>query len=81
MTDLDSWHLFETEAPDTFASMYQFWVRKPAARSGRTTAAPQQSALAQASGRDCRRRGLVRLLSRSQSRAARCAAAISASDI
>jgi hypothetical protein len=26
--DLDRWHVFETEAPDTFAGMYQFWVRK-----------------------------------------------------
>ncbi len=28
-TDLDRWHAFETEAPETFARMYQFWVRKP----------------------------------------------------
>jgi tetratricopeptide (TPR) repeat protein/SAM-dependent methyltransferase len=28
-TDLDRWHAFETQAPDTFARMYQFWVRKP----------------------------------------------------
>jgi 2-polyprenyl-3-methyl-5-hydroxy-6-metoxy-1,4-benzoquinol methylase len=27
--DLDCWHLFETEAPDTFIGMYQFLVRKP----------------------------------------------------
>jgi 2-polyprenyl-3-methyl-5-hydroxy-6-metoxy-1,4-benzoquinol methylase len=27
--DLDCWHAFETEAPDTFAGMYQFSVRKP----------------------------------------------------
>jgi len=27
-TDLDAWHMFETENPDTFASMYQFWIRK-----------------------------------------------------
>jgi SAM-dependent methyltransferase len=26
--DLDRWHAFETERPDTFASMYQFWVQK-----------------------------------------------------
>jgi SAM-dependent methyltransferase/tetratricopeptide (TPR) repeat protein len=26
--DLDRWHVFETEVPDTFAGMYQFWVRK-----------------------------------------------------
>lgn len=29
--DLDRWHTFETEAPDTFAGMYQFSVGKPAA--------------------------------------------------
>jgi 2-polyprenyl-3-methyl-5-hydroxy-6-metoxy-1,4-benzoquinol methylase len=28
---LDWWHTFETEAPDTFAGMYQFSVRKPGA--------------------------------------------------
>jgi hypothetical protein len=27
--DLDAWHAFENEHPDTFARMYQFWVRKP----------------------------------------------------
>ena len=27
--DLESWHHFETEAPGTFAGMYQFWLRKP----------------------------------------------------
>ena len=27
MTNLASWHLFETENPATFAGMYQFWVR------------------------------------------------------
>jgi SAM-dependent methyltransferase len=26
--DLDRWHAFETERPDTFAGMYQFWVQK-----------------------------------------------------
>lgn len=26
---LTDWHAFETEHPNTFASMYQFWVRKP----------------------------------------------------
>jgi tetratricopeptide (TPR) repeat protein/SAM-dependent methyltransferase len=31
LTDLDRWHAFETEAPDTFVNMYLFWVRKPAA--------------------------------------------------
>jgi SAM-dependent methyltransferase len=30
VTDLDRWHVFETEAPATFAAMYQFSVRKPA---------------------------------------------------
>jgi SAM-dependent methyltransferase len=28
MTDLDRWHALETRYPDTFASMYQFWVQK-----------------------------------------------------
>jgi tetratricopeptide (TPR) repeat protein/SAM-dependent methyltransferase len=28
-TDLDCWNRFETDNPDTFAAMYQFWVRKP----------------------------------------------------
>jgi SAM-dependent methyltransferase/tetratricopeptide (TPR) repeat protein len=37
MTDLDRWHAFETEAPDTFGGMYVFWVRKPAARPEQTT--------------------------------------------
>jgi tetratricopeptide (TPR) repeat protein/SAM-dependent methyltransferase len=31
--DLDRWHDFESEYPDTFASMYRFWVHKPGARS------------------------------------------------
>jgi hypothetical protein len=31
MVDLDRWHAFETAAPATFAKMYQFFVRKPAA--------------------------------------------------
>lgn len=30
MTNLDHWDTFETEAPDTFAGMYLFSVRKPA---------------------------------------------------
>lgn len=29
MVDLPLWHIFETENPATFVSMYQFWVRKP----------------------------------------------------
>jgi SAM-dependent methyltransferase len=29
MTDLASWHAFETENPRTFAAMYQFWIQKP----------------------------------------------------
>jgi hypothetical protein len=37
MTDLDCWQAFETEAPGTFAGMYQFWVRKPAADATGTT--------------------------------------------
>jgi SAM-dependent methyltransferase len=28
-TSLDCWHQFEQENPDTFISMYQFWVQKP----------------------------------------------------
>lgn len=28
IADLDLWHAFETEHPDTFAGMYQFWLRK-----------------------------------------------------
>ena len=28
MTDLDSWNVFETENPDAFVGMYQFWVQK-----------------------------------------------------
>ena len=26
--DLDRWHAFETERPDTFTGMYQFWIQK-----------------------------------------------------
>jgi tetratricopeptide (TPR) repeat protein/SAM-dependent methyltransferase len=26
--NLDHWHIFETEHPETFAGMYQFWIRK-----------------------------------------------------
>jgi tetratricopeptide (TPR) repeat protein/2-polyprenyl-3-methyl-5-hydroxy-6-metoxy-1,4-benzoquinol methylase len=32
MTDLDCWHQFEIERPNTFLAMYQFWVQKSAAR-------------------------------------------------
>jgi len=28
MSDLDRWHEFETNYPDTFSGMYQFWVQK-----------------------------------------------------
>jgi hypothetical protein len=28
MTDLSRWHVFESENPDTFFGMYQFWVQK-----------------------------------------------------
>ncbi len=28
MRDLDRWHAFEMENPDTFAGMYQFWIQK-----------------------------------------------------
>jgi len=38
MLDLDCWASFETEAPQTFAAMYQFWVRKPAAPPDQTAA-------------------------------------------
>jgi len=31
MTDLDRWHVFETENPKAFVNMYQFWIQKPAA--------------------------------------------------
>ena len=27
-TSLDNWHQFEINNPDTFISMYQFWIRK-----------------------------------------------------
>jgi SAM-dependent methyltransferase len=27
LRDLDRWHAYETEKPDTFAGMYQFWVQ------------------------------------------------------
>src|SRR5205085_12421255 len=27
-TNLDFWHTFETEHPDFFASMYNFWIQK-----------------------------------------------------
>ncbi len=30
LSDLDNWEQFEREQPDTFLSMYQFWVQKPA---------------------------------------------------
>jgi hypothetical protein len=30
--DLDRWHDFETQFPETFVSMYRFWVHKPGAR-------------------------------------------------
>ena len=29
LASLDNWHAFEASRPDTFARMYQFWVRKP----------------------------------------------------
>jgi hypothetical protein len=28
-TDLDRWQTFESENPDTFSGMYQFWIQKP----------------------------------------------------
>jgi hypothetical protein len=27
-TDLKNWHIYEEENPDTFKSMYQFWIQK-----------------------------------------------------
>lgn len=30
MIDLDRWHAFELERPDTFAGMYRFWIQKGA---------------------------------------------------
>jgi 2-polyprenyl-3-methyl-5-hydroxy-6-metoxy-1,4-benzoquinol methylase len=30
MRNLDNWHRYEQDNPDSFARMYQFWVRKPA---------------------------------------------------
>jgi SAM-dependent methyltransferase/tetratricopeptide (TPR) repeat protein len=32
MIDLDRWHVFETENPSTFLTMYRFWVQKRALR-------------------------------------------------
>ena len=29
-TNLDHWQAFESDNPDTFSGMYQFWVQKPA---------------------------------------------------
>ena len=37
MTNLDCWQAFETQAPGTFAGMYQFWVHKPVACSEAAT--------------------------------------------
>jgi tetratricopeptide (TPR) repeat protein/SAM-dependent methyltransferase len=34
LLDLDCWHVFETELPNTFANMYQFGVQKRATYSG-----------------------------------------------
>ena len=31
MTNLDYWHIFETENPEVFFFTYQFWVRASAA--------------------------------------------------
>jgi hypothetical protein len=27
-TDLDHWHAFETDNPETFSGMYVFWIQK-----------------------------------------------------
>jgi SAM-dependent methyltransferase len=37
MTNLDCWQAFETQAPGTFAGMYQFWVHRPVACSEAAT--------------------------------------------
>ena len=37
LLDLDRWHLFESEAPDTFAGMYLFSVHKPVTPSPTAT--------------------------------------------
>jgi len=29
LTNLHQWNVFETENPQTFAGMYQFWIQKP----------------------------------------------------
>ncbi len=34
MIDLDCWNVFETENPDSFAAMYQFWAQKPGSEPG-----------------------------------------------
>ena len=49
MTDLGHWHALETDRPDTFVLMYQFWVEKPmrASTGTETSTAPSD----QASGR------------------------------
>ncbi len=36
LTDIDRWHAFETEVPQTFMGMYQFGVRKRATRPSRS---------------------------------------------
>lgn len=40
ITDLDRWHAFESEAPDTFAGMYVFSVRKAVATASGVDAQP-----------------------------------------
>ena len=45
LTDLDQWHVFETEHPDAFVNMYQFWVQKIGV-SGRDVSARIHSPLA-----------------------------------
>ncbi len=27
-TDLNNWHIYEEENPETFLGMYQFWIQK-----------------------------------------------------
>ncbi len=40
LADLDCWHAFESDAPETFAGMYLFSVHKPATASDRPAASP-----------------------------------------
>ena len=41
MTDLDQWHAFEQDNPQTFATMYRFWVQAPRAELSPTAGRPR----------------------------------------